>query len=102
MLEPGDKRHGTPNGYNNLGCRCDACRAAMTSYMRDRRYNYDRCACGREKARQAETCRVCFYAATVTPNQHGTDSRYCKGCRCLECREAHREARARRRERAAA
>lgn len=24
----GDPRHGTPNGYRNLGCHCDDCKAA--------------------------------------------------------------------------
>ena len=30
-LEPDDPRHGTTNGYGNLGCRCDACRAAASA-----------------------------------------------------------------------
>ncbi|SER81713.1 hypothetical protein SAMN04488583_6373 [Mycobacterium sp. 88mf] len=29
-LPPGDPRHGTPNGYTNWGCKCDACKAANT------------------------------------------------------------------------
>jgi hypothetical protein len=29
---PDDERHGTPNGYNNLGCRCTPCTAANTEY----------------------------------------------------------------------
>jgi hypothetical protein len=32
-----DPRHGTPNGYRNLGCRCPACTRAWTDYSRDRR-----------------------------------------------------------------
>ena len=28
MLEPDDPRHGTYNGYINLGCRCEPCREA--------------------------------------------------------------------------
>jgi hypothetical protein len=28
-LQPGDDRHGTYNGYNTYGCRCDACRNAV-------------------------------------------------------------------------
>jgi hypothetical protein len=34
MIEPGDgdPRHGTYNGYRNLSCRCDDCRAANTAY----------------------------------------------------------------------
>jgi hypothetical protein len=33
-LEPDDPRHGTLNGYTNLGCRCEKCRAARAEYMR--------------------------------------------------------------------
>lgn len=36
QLEPDDPRHGTPNGYCNLGCRCDRCRQANTDYCRER------------------------------------------------------------------
>ncbi|MEZ0165991.1 hypothetical protein AB2L27_14625 [Kineococcus sp. LSe6-4] len=32
-----DARHGTANGYRNLGCRCERCTAAWTAYQRDRR-----------------------------------------------------------------
>lgn len=35
MIQPGDPRHGTSNGYTNLKCRCDACRAAWAAYKRD-------------------------------------------------------------------
>lgn len=31
-LTADDRRHGTHNGYNNYGCRCDDCRAAWTKY----------------------------------------------------------------------
>lgn len=36
-LPPGDPRHGTPNGYTNYRCRCDECKAANTTKMRDDR-----------------------------------------------------------------
>lgn len=36
-LAPHDPRHGTPNGYGNLGCRCGACRAANTAHIAERR-----------------------------------------------------------------
>ena len=26
-------KHGTVNGYMNLGCRCQSCRSAHTAYM---------------------------------------------------------------------
>ena len=29
---PKDPRHGTPNGYSNLGCGCDPCTAAWADY----------------------------------------------------------------------
>ena len=29
-----DSRHGTVNGYGNLGCRCDRCREANNASMR--------------------------------------------------------------------
>ncbi len=32
--DPVDPRHGTVNGYSNLRCRCDRCRAAQTEYIR--------------------------------------------------------------------
>lgn len=35
MLEPGDPRHGTENGYGNQGCRCDECRRAHADKMRN-------------------------------------------------------------------
>jgi hypothetical protein len=39
-IEPGDgnSRHGTYNGYQNYGCRCDACRAANTAYYASKPY----------------------------------------------------------------
>ncbi|WP_432485003.1 hypothetical protein [Kineococcus esterisolvens] len=35
--DAGDARHGSANGYRNLGCRCPACTAAWTDYQRARR-----------------------------------------------------------------
>jgi hypothetical protein len=31
----GDPRHGTMNGYGNLRCRCNDCRAANTAHQKD-------------------------------------------------------------------
>lgn len=31
-MEFNDPRHGTSNGYGNLGCRCDLCRTAWAEY----------------------------------------------------------------------
>ena len=32
-LAPDDPRHGTDNGYSNLGCRCQPCRDAFNVRM---------------------------------------------------------------------
>lgn len=37
MKGPDDPRHGSPNGYVNLGCRCDSCKAAWSAYGAARR-----------------------------------------------------------------
>lgn len=37
MLMVNDPRHGTENGYNHYGCRCDACTNAHKKYMFDYR-----------------------------------------------------------------
>ena len=34
-LDDDDPRHGSVNGYNNLKCRCDECRAANAAYRLD-------------------------------------------------------------------
>lgn len=71
-LAPDDPRHGTTNGYGNLGCRCEACREANrvnhAAYMAKVR------ATGELSNKDAK---------------HGTSYRYDVGCRCDECREAH-------------
>jgi hypothetical protein len=33
----GDTRHGTVNGYTNLDCHCQPCKAAWAAKMKDRR-----------------------------------------------------------------
>lgn len=64
-----DPRHGTTNGYGNLGCRCDACKEANrvghAKYM------------AQARAHRREL------------GEHGSSLRYDTGCRCDECREAH-------------
>lgn len=59
---------GTASSYKN-GCRCDACRTAMTAHRRQ-----ERRAAG-AKPRTAPT--------------HGHESMYWLGCRCGPCRGAH-------------
>lgn len=64
-----DPRHGTVNGYGNLGCRCDACRRAHAenhaAYMAKKR------------------------ARGEVVGKHGSSAAYDSGCRCDECRLAH-------------
>lgn len=71
-LKPGDPRHGTSNGYGNLGCRCDECREAN-------RQNHARYMATVRKTGQLTGKEVV----------HGTPYRYDVGCRCNKCREAH-------------
>lgn len=33
----GDHRHGTTNGYGNLGCRCQECRDAVNFYHQEQK-----------------------------------------------------------------
>lgn len=59
--------HGTRNGYNHYGCRCEACTNATKQHARDRK-------------------------AKVKPEDtpvHGTRNGYTNyGCRCDECKKA--------------
>ena len=68
-LHPDDPRHGTPNGYYNLDCRCEACRAAWRDYKRLNDHIKGR------------------HAPRETLKRHGP-TRYRKGCRCDVCRAA--------------
>lgn len=68
-LSDDDPRHGTTNGYGNLGCRCDACRAAHAVHH------------ARYMKRKRE-------AGEVVGN-HGSSVAYDSGCRCDTCRLAH-------------
>lgn len=76
----GDPRHGTANGYLNLYCRCDECRAANTRKVR--------------RDRADRTRRLEANYASLT---HGNDSTYQNwGCRCRPCTDAHNAAQRRR------
>lgn len=72
-LADDDERHGTTNGYVNLGCRCEACReswAATCQRMKDQR------------------------RGTLSPEdaRHGRYATYTNyRCRCESCRAAKRE-----------
>ena len=71
---PDDPRHGTNNGYMNLRCRCDACKAA-----------------GRQANLEQKQKRL----ARGLPDgdrRHGTCNGYTNwGCRCGACRSAWRD-----------
>ncbi len=58
----GDPRHGTDNGYRNLGCRCGPCTYAANSARNERRGK----------------------SAPAVHNANG----YKNGCRCDVCRAA--------------
>lgn len=51
-MELTDPRHGTSNGYGNLGCRCDLCRAAWARYIVKLGHNRENMR--RVRQRQAE------------------------------------------------
>lgn len=78
----GDHRHGMMNGYTNLGCRCDRCRATWAKYVSQRRATR---------------------ASRIDPSdpRHGTESFYfnhsCRYLRCRTARTAGELARSRRR-----
>lgn len=114
-LAANDPRHGTWNGYTNLGCRCDRCREAMQRYTRERRKPCAATGCGnfvyggrtwtcREySGLRTGLCKACLTekqrAASEVP--HGTESRYTgfHKCRCDLCRSAASTARRERRRR---
>lgn len=72
----GPIHHGTVQGYNYYGCRCEACTQARRDYYGHRP------------------------RAELMTAKHGTETYYQKyGCRCDACMAAAREAKRRRRER---
>jgi hypothetical protein len=70
-MSPEDPRHGTDNGYRNLGCRCQPCRDAHAEWMREARPRYG--------------ARL-----TADDPRHGRSNTYLnQGCRCAACCNAH-------------
>ena len=108
----GEYWHGTYNGYNNRGCRCDACRKAATVYQRewthrkglrkpwldylaevDAEAAWRHGTEGTSKRCKCDECRAAAAAARAerrrraNPAKHGRTA-YCNGCRCDVCRAA--------------
>lgn len=102
LSTPHEVQHGTYNEYQNYGCRCDLCRAAMAKYQRD--LQAAPCpGCGRTiygRYRPGSLCRRCRAEARTIPIEelHGTETGYSRGCRCEQCRAAVAAARRARRE----
>ena len=67
MTSADNPRHGTRNGYSNLGCRCDRCTEAHTAWVLD----------ARRKRMERE------------PRAHGDAAYTNHRCRCAECRLGH-------------
>lgn len=68
-LSPDDSRHGTENGYSNLRCHCDRCKAAHA-----------------EKTREMQADRE---SRTPPERVHGTPGGYGNWrCKCGPCRAA--------------
>lgn len=79
--DPSDPRHGTVNGYSNLGCSCDRCREAWRIECRPRQLKHRREVLGILPMEEWERIRP--------KAQHGTRSKYVHGgCRCDDCRAA--------------
>lgn len=70
-MEKEDHRHGTTNGYQNLGCRCELCKHANSVQMR------------KQRARR--------FASPTPAHVHGSVNGYGNwGCRCERCTDAWR------------
>ena len=88
----GDLRHGTVNGYSNLRCRCERCRAAWTAYVT--LYRLPGVTQRRAAQERGETY------VTAKGITHGLTGYQSHSCRCDVCRRAKSEDNRRYRERA--
>lgn len=80
-LADDDPRHGTYNGYNNLGCRCPPCTAENTRYLTEWRHmtGRNRTAEGRAAVRVGRRQPCGTYAAYVRHYRYGETP--CDACR---------------------
>ena len=67
-LPVGDPRHGTPNGYNNCGCRCPRCTRSWTRFCREKGY-----VAKRRRRIQGTPCSVygCSRVVALSNPGHG-------------------------------
>jgi hypothetical protein len=80
-LAPGDKRHGTRNGYQYYGCRCEDCRGANRDHGRAEYLKHHP---------GARSYRTPPLVETPDDPRHGTANGYVNhGCRCQPCRDAN-------------
>jgi ribosomal protein L37AE/L43A len=78
----GDPRHGTTNGYGNLGCRCASCREANTAHVREWRSG----GCVRSTV-ATSTCPMCG-PFTLGRGRNGIDE--CPTCEMTPGEHAYR------------
>ena len=69
-MAPDDIRHGTLNGYRNLGCRCQPCRDANTAAMRVYRHAHP------EQSERQAAYRSARYAAADGPGSAKSCAEY--------------------------
>src|SRR5262249_51497342 len=93
LIHPDDHRHGTTNAYANLGCRCEACRNAWAADHSDWTHRSG-------MHLPSKMTRALITKEAEAKDNHGTESRYKRGCRCEVCRAGATAARRRRRQRA--
>ena len=86
QADPNDPRHGTPNGYGNLQCRCDLCRAAWAASQRQQ--------AATSHAKYLAAQRAARFQADPNDPRHGTLNGYRNlWCRCGLCQHARAEER---------
>jgi len=93
LIHPDDHPHGTANGYGNLGCRCRACTKTWAETHKNWTW---RSGFSTPKVMDS----ALRYKLAEARENHGTESRYKRGCRCEVCRAGAAFARRRRRQRA--